>query len=162
MTREGLDKLPFMCEEGVFALKRDVVNLKPDRRYKGHFECAETWKAGTLIQVKLNLDTEQLPLLRCLWSPYPHKMRGDLWCGRDNKPQWEPLLNALDNPPQNIRTVLAMLESEGIGWIEPMELLAFLMLKGTVTFNDLLTDARKLASLDEVTYTNWRKTQGIE
>jgi hypothetical protein len=40
--------------------------------------------------------------------------------------------------------------------------LAFLMLKGTVTFNDLLTDARKLAAMDETVFSNWRKTQGLE
>jgi hypothetical protein len=163
MKREMLDKMPFMCEEGVYVLKHDVVNRKSDRRYKGHFECAETWKAGTLIQVKLNLDEEfHLPILRCLWSPYPTKLRGDLVCGVENKGQWEPLLNALDNPPENIRTLLASLEAEGIGFIEPMELLAFLLFIRQVTYGELMAFARNMAAMEEDQFNNWRKTQGLE
>lgn len=163
MDRAGLDKLPFVIEEGVYSLKHDVVNRHPDRRYKGVFDCAETWKAGTLIQVKLNLDEPaQLPLLRCLWSPAERGLRGDLACFKDNKPQWEPLLNAMGNAPQNIRTVLATLEAEGIGFIEPLELLAFLMLAGKTDYKELLGAARMMAAMDDDLFTNWRKTQGLE
>lgn len=162
MKRELLDELPFMVENGVYTLKHDVVNRKPDRRYKRQFDAAETWKAGTLIQVRLNLEEEfHLPVLRCLWAPYPGLV-GDLACGADNKAQWEPLLNAMDNPPQHIGTLLAMLEADGIGWIEPKELLAMLMFTNKVRYQELLALAKQMSEMDEDEFRKWRKTQGME
>jgi hypothetical protein len=162
MKREMLDKLPFMVEDGVYALKHDVVNRKPDRRFKRQFDAAETWKAGTLIQVRLNLEDEfRLPILRCLWAPYPG-MSGDLACGSDNKAQWEPLLNAMDNPPQNICTLMAVLEADGIGWIESKELLAMLMFTNKVDYKELLALAKQMSELEEGEYSRWRKSQGME
>lgn len=162
MDRKSLDELQFLIEEGVYVLKRDVKNQKPDRRYLRTFDAAETWIAGTLIQVRLNLDQDcYCPVLRCLWSPQP-RLVGDLVCQKVNKAQWEPLLDAMDNPPQTVGTLLAMLEAEGIGWIEANELLAMLVVTHKTSYQELLGFARLLAAMEDTQFRRWRKNQGLE
>lgn len=51
---------------------------------------------------------------------------GELICHKDNIEQWEPLLNGMGNAPNTVKVLLAKLDSEGLGWLEPIDLLAFL------------------------------------
>lgn len=155
-TPKQLDGLEFCCNEGVFVLKHDVVNRKPDRRYKRQFDAAETWKAGLLIAVRTYLDDERVPVLRACPG---QGVGGDIICHRENKGQWEPLLNALDNPPQNIKTLFAVLDFEGLGWLEPTDILAALL--KDQEYHKMLRAARDLGQMYDDDFSVWRKAQGL-
>lgn len=146
----------FLIEEGLYVLKRDVKNCSADRRYYGLFDSIVVWREGTLIQVIRK--EGKLPILRCLWSPC--FLGGDLVCGGDNAGQWKPLLDAMDNPPQNMRTLMSILKSKGIDF-NAEELLAMLMHTNKVRYQDLLELATKFSKFSEFDPNEWRMEQGL-
>jgi hypothetical protein len=157
-SKEILEKLGFTKPAGLYMLSREVFNPKPDRRYKNQFDAAPVWREGLLIRVR-HYDHEQyqLPSLTCD-SP---GMMGSISCGDDNRNVWEPLVAALRNDPKHLGSAINHLSSNGCV-SDADAILAYLMEKGKVSYEDVVETGRELSeATDDESWWAWRKAHGI-
>ena len=132
------------CESGVYVLKHDVVNRKPDRRVRRYWSSLETWKKGTLV--RLIKREGYKPRITAI------DMSGDLLCEDHNKSQWEPLINALENPPKTVKAMLAVLEHEGYSHVSLADIISALLSRGLIVYNVLLNEGRELGEMESDEY----------
>jgi hypothetical protein len=152
-----LAKMGFELRDGIYALSHDVINPKADRRYARMFEAATVWKKGLLIRVKRNeYETNMMPIIRACAN---QNLIGDLVCDDSNN-GWRELQEAATDPPVTTQTALALLEMKGSSWIDPSDLLDFLLEKGAITMHQLLQVGSSLEHKSEEELAQWRKDKG--
>lgn len=157
-SRAKNQEMGFMIEDGVYQLRHDVVNRAGDKRHKRTFDAAPTWKEGLLVEVKNHFDDITLPRIKACNG---QDLIGEVVCRAEERDTWEPLLNALDNPPQTVRAVMAVLDSEHLGFLELSDILAYLLDQKIVNYYEVLRAGRELGVVPDDKFYAWRKAQGL-